>query len=106
MPAKITSPAMTAPTTRPTFAPELRLGWLVTEDIDGKDVKVNVKEAELEASKTEVDEKEAGLKASGVEVDRTEMLGIVDTKEPETLFNWSSGIAWKVSSRDSGSLCL
>lgn len=104
MPAKITSPAMTAPTTMPTFAPESRLEWLVTEDIDGKDVEVDVKEADFEAS--EVDEKEAGFEASEVEVDKIEMLGIDDTKGPGIFFNWSSGIAWKVSSRGSGSLCL
>lgn len=56
---------------------------VVGEDIDDNDLEVDVKDANFETSE--------------VEVDSIEILEIGDTKELEILFNWSSGVAWKVS---------
>lgn len=90
MPAKIKSPAMTAPTTMPTIAPEPRLGsllsvgWLVGKGGGVIPSAVSVVEAEV----AEVD-----IEGNNVEVDGTEMLGTDGSKELEILFNWSSGVA-------------
>lgn len=94
---------MTAPTTMPAIAPELRLrlllsvDWLVEErgcvvlmsisvdtaevveeDVEDKNVEIELKEAEFEANEVEVER---------TEVESTEMLGTDDSKDLEILFN-------------------
>ena len=91
MPTKTKTPGMIAPAMTPAFALELRLvsplsvGLL---EIDGCRVillTVSVVAAEVVGEDFE---------GKGVEV---EILGIDDTNELEIPFNWSIGVAWKVS---------
>ena len=80
---------MIAPAAIPTFAPRPRLGsrpsgWLVEEGGCVLPLAVSVAAAEFNVEDAE---------ANKVEVVNTVMHRIDDSKELETIFNWSSGVA-------------
>lgn len=96
MRAKIETVAMKAPMMMPAFALEPRLasfslvGWLVEECIC---VTVTI----LAVSVVVAEVVGAYLEKKDVEVE-DKMVGSDNAEEPEIIFNWSSGVAWKVSS--------
>ena len=92
------SPAMTAPTAMPTFAPLPSLGslppvdWLVEKG--GRELLLIVSVVADEAVEDDIKGKDLEVDASEVEVDSSESF---DIKELEMLINLSRGVAWKVS---------
>ena len=89
---------MTAPTTMPAIAPEPRLlsllsvDWLVEEGgcvvlMSISVVTAEVDEEDVEGKNVEVELKDAVFEANEVEVESTEMLGTDDSKDFEILFN-------------------
>lgn len=91
MPTKIKIPGMIAPTMMPAFVPELRLGSPLSVGLLEEDgcrvIRLTVSVIAAEVVREDVEGK-------GVEV---EILAIDDTDELEIPFNWSNGVAWKVS---------
>ena len=95
MRAKIETGTMTAPMMMPAFAPEPRLAsfllvdWLV-EDCTCVTVTILAVSVIAEVVGEDLEKKDVEVK--------DKMVGSDNVEEPEIIFNWSSGVAWKFSS--------